>query len=298
MKFFTIFILFLAFSQISINICGSLTRNHRYRRTRTSRTVTKQAKNKWYQFLVGVVFGMAGQEDGINALGKCIPLEWNTVDTTLVKIPEADKQDQTSFDKIMAGVKKVATFACKFKSQIMKLIGLRVRRVLRRSKYRMFSETGLVLKRGWFDEKVTARIDKVKDWANQKWEDYNEVAQNIVDSIKGLISQATDTIKGYFSKETWDKLLKFFNCALPLLKLIKGLYDVVSGIISKATLIASIAGHNYPAIAKLIVDLLCNFELFNQAFNFLFQSFKETDTLKKFSLVGKFMGLGFRALVV
>ena len=275
---------------------------------------------------------MAGQEDGINALGKCIPLEWNTVDTTLVKIPEADKQDQTSFDKIMAGVKKVATFACKFKSQIMKLIGLRVRRVLRRSKYRMFSETGLVLSivkgvtnkifdkgirvtdkivdkgvniasKGYdkfsrIDQKLSDKLGNVKDWSSKKWEDYKEVAQNIVDSIKGLISQATDTIKGYFSKETWDKLLKFFNCALPLFKLIKGLYDVVSGIISKATLIASIAGHNYPAIAKLIVDLLCNFELFNQAFNFLFQSFKETDTLKKFSLVGKFMGLGFRALVV
>ena len=118
MKLATLIILFLAFSQISLNLCGTISRSHRYKRTRMTKG-NPPAQNNCYQFLLGIVFGLAGQAQDINSLDKCVPEDWRAVNTNPPKIDEAPK-DKSTFDKVLGVVKKILDFTCKFKSIIFK----------------------------------------------------------------------------------------------------------------------------------------------------------------------------------
>ena len=298
MRLASLFILFLAFSQISLNLCGTISRSHRYKRTRITKGIPSE--NKWYQFLLGIFFGMAGQAKNINSLDKCVPEDWKAVNTTPPKIDE-DLKDKTKFEEVVSVVKKIVDFTCKFKSIIFKFVG--GRKVLRRRRYRMFTETG-VTTRGIFshiinkiDDKLSSGLDKVKDLKGHTWGYVKPLLENAVIIIKGIAEQFSATIKKYLTKENFDKLKKFIDCATPVIKVVKGLADIVTGITSKILLISSIAGHNYPAIIKLVVDLICNYPLFIEAYKYFRQSLEATEPLKIFSLVGKFLGTGFRALV-
>ena len=77
-----------------------------------------------------------------------------------------------------------------------------------------------------------------------------------------------------------------------------GLVVVIKSFIGKIGEITSIAAGNLVSLAKLIMNLICNFSLFRRAVGYLIDSIHEKENIKKFNLVGKFIGLGLRALIV
>ena len=361
MKFITVLVLYLAFSQISLNICGTVSRNHRYRNTRRTSTRTSQANNKWYQLFVGLIFGMAGSAQDMSALNNCVPNEWKAVDTSPATAGGDAPPQKSLFIQIIDQVEKIINFVCAFKSKIMGLLGMKIRRLLRRNRYRMFVETRVNLKKVLWGfgnigqafsnlgnqisntaqqvaQKVTNTAQQVAqkvtntaqqvgqgivqaantvaktaeqsfehvkglalsaaDWAKKRWDEVVSFATGIVSKLKTFYSNAVNTVKTFFSGDLVGKIKKIVECAMGLTKLLKGLFDVIKGIKNKITLISRIAAQDYTALAQLIIDLICNFSLFRQAFTFLIDGIHEKDTIKKFSLIGKFLGTGFRALVV
>ena len=90
MRFSTILILFLAFSQISLNICGTLMRSKSSKRAKRSRSRSKSktaapAQNKYYQLFLGLLFGLSGLEDkDLTTINSCLPDPWKSADNVAV----------------------------------------------------------------------------------------------------------------------------------------------------------------------------------------------------------------------
>jgi phage-related protein len=346
----TILVFYLALSQISINICGTLTRNHRYRSTKRRGARRGPGQNKWYNFFVGLIFGLAGAINDIAALNECVPPDWQAVDTAKIE-PEGAPQEKSLLTKILDGIEGVINFVCAFKGKIAGMLGRRIRRWVRRHRYRMFFGTGLRRRWGflskvgnWFKgaantikntavnvgnsikngvvkaanavkdvavkvgnaikataENVYAKIKEaalsVADWAKKAWETVKNLATAFITKIKEFWSKAVSAIKNFFSMDTFNKIKNIMMCAFKLKGLATGLFSLVKGFINRVQQIAQIAAQNYAMIAKIIIDLICNFSLFRQAIGYLIDSISEPDTTKKFSLIGKFIGSLIRALV-
>ena len=166
-------------------------------------TKGKPAENNWCQFLLGIVFGMAGQAKNINSLDKCVPKDWRAVNTNPPKIDEAPK-DKSTFDKVLGVVKKILDFTCKFKSLIFKFFG--GRKVSRRRRYRMFTETG-VTTRGIFsrtinkvDDKFFYGLDKINDLKGHTWGYVKHLLGDAVVQINCIADQFSVIIKKYLTK--------------------------------------------------------------------------------------------------
>ena len=346
MKFITILVLFLSLTQISINLCGTVSkRNHRFRNTRrfSTRSFTKQAKNKWYQFFVGLIMGITDQDNNdLKPLNACIPENWKIADATDVPLELAaedtlerqEKEDQEKqaqekkpekkpfFTRLLDGLEKLIAFVCRFKDSITKLFVTRMRRYVRRNRYRLFSETrvtryqkgiketfkkaGEKIKAGFqkIGEKIKIKLkeigeiaSKIKDWANKKWEDFKEWGRKIVEKIKAFWKNAIAKVKLFFSGNVLENIKSVFNCAQNAKGVVSGLISVIKGFIKRISDIAQIAAGNYLKLATLIVDLICNFKIFRKAFSNLVDAIKSKDVIIKFQLAGKFLGYLFRALV-
>ena len=321
MKLINILVIFLTFSQISLNICGALSRNHRYKRNRRNTLNTQQAaKNKWYQFAIGVILGAAGtsQPNDIDKINQCIPKDWQAVDAAPIanEPAKASAAEKSTFDKILGIVQKAVDMVCKFKDKILGLIGARVRKALRRYRYRNLVETGVTTynrnhRKGIIkdaknaaksvgkDVKNAAKAvgGKVVEVAKEVGGFVAAVAQNFVKSIKGFIDRVVTTIKTFFSGDVVGKIQKIVECGKTLAGVATGIVGIIKGIISTVALISSIAGHNYLAIAQLILKLICNYKLFALAYDHLKNAINNNDTLLRFGYVGKFLGTLLRALV-
>lgn len=138
---------------------------------------------------------------------------------------------------------------------------------------------------------------KVGDWLKEGWEKVKSLGVTFVKQIKSLINRVQFMIRTYFTPSTAEKIKRIILCGKKFAEFAKGIGSIITGIIGKVALITSIAGHNYIAIAQLIIGLICNYKLFILAFQHFKAAISETDTLKKFGYVGKFIGTLTRAIV-
>ena len=260
------------------------------------------ASNKFYQLSMGIIFGMAGEAQNITEINHCLPDEWNVVDTTPPIGDDAPNDKPSKFIKLIKAIGKVVGFVCKFKKIIIDQFTAK----MRKTKYQIKMGTSIVERNNiiddlldYFIKKILNRIEKIINWENELWENFKDISGGIIKMVDFFVVHTFIKVKAFFTKETFLSLMKFIICAKEsLFKLTGGLASVVLGIIKKSLLIASIAGNNYPAIVKLVVDLICNFPLFQEAFYYLMLAIKEDKVLNKYALVGKFLGTGFRALVI
>ena len=146
-------------------------------------------------------------------------------------------------------------------------------------------------------KKIKGMALSVEDWAHKKWDEIKSLANGIVSKLKVVYSNAVNTVKRFLSSSLVETLKKIFECAMTLKSLILGLTDVIVGVEDKMVLLASIAAQDYASIAELIVDLICNFSDFVEAFTYLIDGIHESDTIKQYSLIGKFIGTAIRAIV-
>ena len=275
----------------------------------------------------------------LSLLNQCLPDNWKVTDTS--PVPEAIPQEQppkSTFTSILDAIEKVINFICAFKNKIMGLLGMKMRRYVRRLRYRMLAETRVTRFQKNIFKKIKSRVqkvgakiktaahkvggkikevgnkikhkfheigDKIKkmalsvaQWAKKKWEQFKDWAFAIVNKIKTIWKSTIASFKNFFSGDILGKIKNIFNCAMNLKGVVIGLVVVIKSFIGKIGEITSIAAGNLVSLAKLIMNLICNFSLFRRAVGYLIDSIHEKETIKKFNLVGKFIGLGLRALIV
>ena len=166
MKIITILAICLTLSLLTLNICKSYSRNHRYRkfkRVSISKSTSEQSNNKWFQFIVGLILGLSGQDNmDLSLLNQCLPDNWKVTDTS--PVPEAIPQEQppkSTFTSILDAIEKVINFICAFKNKIMGLLGMKMRRYVRRLRYRMLAETRVTRFQKNIFKKIKSRFQKV-----------------------------------------------------------------------------------------------------------------------------------------
>jgi len=110
-----------------------------------------------------------------------------------------------------------------------------------------------------------------------------ELADKIVEMAK-KIKAIYDKI---FTKENLEIVLGMVNCFQKGQKALESVYKTFKGIYDKVVMMI----HAGPGgIGLLILDLVCAFSQFRKSIEALIGAIKETDTLKKFHGLGKFVG--------
>jgi hypothetical protein len=304
MKFITILVVFLTLSQLSLNICGTISRTHvRTRRTRTRTRRTGQATNKWYQLFMGILFGMTSKNDTeIAKINSCLPTPWKLADTTKAKEDGAKAEPKSTFTQILDGVEKVIKFVCQFKSNIKALFARRVRRQMRRNKYRMLVETRVARYKKalwwWNDvaDTVKSAFGAVVDWTKKAWNDVKNFASDFVKNIGMFWDNLKAKVSAFLNSDFVAQVKAIVACAIQLKDVAKAFIDVVKGTVSKITSLASIAAGNIPELAKVLIDLVCNFADFRAAFSLLGDAVNENDMIKRYNLLGQFLGKFAKAM--
>ena len=302
MKFTNLIILVIAFSQISLNICGALSRNHRYRitRSRTSRR-TGQAENKWYNLFTGIMMQFASlTPSDITSLNTCIPDNFKVKDAASTPADEAAQKSETSsvWTEVLNGVGKILDFVCKFKDNIKKLISSKLTKMLRRRKYRMFVSTSVSNRRvvGWWSD-VTNTVSKtfkavtgaVIDWSKKAWSDVSSFAGDVVNNLKNIYGQFMNTIKTIMDSGFVKMIENIYKCIQTAKGIGAKIVQAVSTSIKKVQAMIA-AGAAPVVIAGYVVDYICKFEDFRNAINLLIQGIESKDTIKKYNLIGQFIG--------
>jgi hypothetical protein len=304
MKLFTILVLYLAVSQISLNLCGTITRSHRHRTSFRSRRTRAPADNKWYNLFIGILWGVTSKEaKDFAAVNQCFPTAWQAADPSPALAEEsAAAEPKSTFTQILDGVEKVISFICNFKDNLKSLFSRRVRRMMRRQKYRMFVETRMVRYSKalgfWSDIVATARsaLGTAASWVAKAWNDVKTFGGQIIENVKMFWDQLKAKIKAFINSDFVTKAKAIVTCLAALGTVVKAVYDIVKGIIERVASIATIFAGNLVALAKLFIDLICNFGDFREAFTNLADGLHETNQNKKYGFIGRFIGKLVKAL--
>ena len=313
MRFSTILILFLAFSQISLNVCGALMKGElmrkKSRKSSKSSKKTKKSKsslstsippskNKWYQLFVGMLAGLANLSDSdVANLNKCVPSAWQAVDTSAGANDSPAGQSKSTWTTILDGLEKIINIVCKFKDQIKKMLVGRIRRQVKRYQYKMLLQKSMNRYKkavGWFDSIKNG----VAGVANAAWNAVKGTAENFVKNARVFIDAVRQKVTAFLNSDFVAKIKLFYECVQNAKSAAKNVIDAIKRLFELVKKISLIVGGDMVTLGKLIVDLICNFSLFRKAFTYLADSFSTNETVKKYSLIGKFIGTFLNAVAV
>jgi hypothetical protein len=294
MKLVTLIVLYLAISQISLDICGAVARRSHHRRSKAKAKTHRRGvgENKWYNLFVGIFSAATGQADTqLAAINKCLPASWQAVDLKPVPEENAPAEPKSTFTTILDGVQSVVEFICKFKKEIAGLFG---------KKYmsRVFVETGMRRygKALGFWGGVKEKFKKVGNWIKKKWNELISFGKEVAENLNIFVSNIKSKVTGFISGDFLGKIKEIVSCGSKSKDIAPKIVGIVKGVIEKVSLISSIAAGNLVAIAKLLVDLICNFKIFREAFSNLADGINEKNPVKKFGLIGRFIGGLIKAL--
>jgi hypothetical protein len=262
--------------------------------------------NKWYNLFIGILWGVSGKaEKDFEKVISCLPKEWQAVDPKPVAEEGAKSEPKSTWTKVLDGVEKVIGFVCNWKEKIKDLFGKRIRRQQRRNRYRMLVQTHssrMARYRralGWWDD-VTSFAKKalgaVTDWAKAKWDDIKSFGNDFIKNIALFWDQLKAKISAFLNSDFVKLIKKIYECVMAAKDIIKAVVDVIKATIERVGQIASVFAGNLPALAKIFVDLICNFKDFREAINNLIDGIEEKDTNKKYGLFGRFIGILAKAI--
>jgi len=267
----------------------------------------KAAKdNKWYNLFVGLLWGITGKDEGeFASLMKCLPANWQAVDP--VAVPEetkkADQNETSVWMTIIEGVGKVIDFVCQWKDKIKDQFVKKDRLLMRRQRMMMRTH----LKRytwsfgEWWKqvkEEATQILKEVKSWVAAKWEQVKKFGREIVDNLVIFWEHTKAKVKAFINSPFVQTVLQIKTCITGAKDLVKALVDMVKGVIDKVKAIGLIAAGDMTELAKLVVDLICNYNDFVDAFKSLYNGIIEPNSLKKFGHFGRFLGRLAKAIIV
>jgi hypothetical protein len=299
-------VIYLAISQISLNVCSSVSRaHHRFSRTH-SRTLVRDGGNKWYSFYFGILFGVSGKQDkDFERIRYCLPYQFQPPDHKPVDGENLQTEPKPFWSLMLDGVQYILEFVCHWKNDIVKMFTSRFRRQQRRKKYRMLVQTyssRMARYRralGWWDDIKNAAkkaLGAVTDWAKAKWEDLKNFGNDFIKNIALFWDNLKAKVVAFLNSDFVKFIKKFYECVMAAKGIVEAIVKVIKATVERVTQIATIAAGNLPELAKLFVDLICNFKDFREAINNLIDGIEEKETNKKYGLYGRFFGIFFKAL--
>jgi phage-related protein len=246
---------------------------------------------------------MTDKEDKeIAKINACLPKEWGMADNTQAAEDKAAAEPKSTWTTILDGVEKVISFVCNFKDNIKSLFARRVRRQMRRNKYRMFVQTKMARYRKsmWFWDGIVKAVSDtfgaVVDWAKKKWDEVKKFASEVVTNLKMFWENLKAKVKAFLNSDFVKFVKQVYDCASKLKDVATAFIAVIKGAVERVGQIATIAAGNIPALAKLLIDLICNFSDFRAAFNYLADAVNDKNVLTRYSGYGKFFGKLLKAL--
>jgi methyl-accepting chemotaxis protein len=263
-------------------------------------------ENKWYNLFIGILWGISGKsEKDFEKTMSCLPTEWQAADPKPVAEESKKSEPKSTWTKILDGVQEVIGFVCNWKKNIKDLFGKRIRRQQRRNKYRMLVQTHssrMARYRralGWWDDIKNAAknaLGAVTDWAKAKWEDLKNFGNDFIKNIALFWDNLKAKVVAFLNSDFVKFIKKFYECVMAAKGIVEAIVKVIKATVERVTQIATIAAGNLPELAKLFVDLICNFKDFREAINNLIDGIEEKETNKKYGLYGRFFGIFFKAL--
>jgi methyl-accepting chemotaxis protein len=263
-------------------------------------------ENKWYNLFIGILWGISGKsEKDFEKTMSCLPTEWQAADPKPVAEESKKSEPKSTWTKILDGVQEVIGFVCNWKKNIKDLFGKRIRRQQRRNKYRMLVQTyssRMARYRralGWWDDIKNAAkkaLGAVTDWAKAKWEDLKNFGNDFIKNIALFWDNLKAKVVAFLNSDFVKFIKKFYECVMAAKGIVEAIVKVIKATVERVTQIATIAAGNLPELAKLFVDLICNFKDFREAINNLIDGIEEKETNKKYGLYGRFFGIFFKAL--
>jgi hypothetical protein len=262
--------------------------------------------NKWANFFFQIVLGASGaKEMDFENVMHCLPYEWVNSDDKHMDVEYAITEPKKIWTKILDGIQYLISFVCHWKTNIINLFARRTRRQQRRKKYRMLVQTNssrMARYRralGWWEDiKAYAKkiLDKVKSWVEAVWADIKDFALEFIHNIKLFWIHFIQTLYSYLNSDFIAKITDVMKCMKKSYGMVQSIIDVISGIITRVTEIASIVAGNFLAIFKIFIDLMCNFEVFRTAINYLIDGIEAENTNVKYRHFGRFVGTLIKAL--
>jgi methyl-accepting chemotaxis protein len=262
--------------------------------------------NKWYNFFFQIVWAATGaKEEEFAKLKQCLPSQWLEADNQSISGEVAATQPKSTWTRILDGIQTLIEFVCRWKDNIVKLFARRTRRQQRRNKYRMLVQTyssRMARYRralGWWDDIKNAAkkaLGAVTDWAKAKWEDLKNFGNDFIKNIALFWDNLKAKVVAFLNSDFVKFIKKFYECVMAAKGIVEAIVKVIKATVERVTQIATIAAGNLPELAKLFVDLICNFKDFREAINNLIDGIEEKETNKKYGLYGRFFGIFFKAL--
>ncbi len=134
--------------------------------------------------------------------------------------------------------------------------------------------------------------------ANAGWNAVKGYAESFVRHARVFIDSVRQKVTTFLNSDFVAKIKLFYECVQNAKQAALNVIDAVKRMIELVKKITLIVGGDMVTLAKLIVDLICNFSLFRKAFTYLADSFSTNETVKKYSLIGKFIGTFLNAVAV
>jgi len=291
---------------LSQSLCTLVDLASHRRKHKRSKHKSKQSGNKWIRLVLGIVAGVTGK-DTVSGLDftKCIPDKWKgNADTESAAAGNDAAGNASTINTVLDYVGKGIGIACKFKDVLKGMLGrklflynkkLFLAKMSRYYKKRKWSIGGALKSAGNAVKGVaTKAVSAVKDVAGK----VADAAKSAFNAISGGISGFISKIKDFFVKlkENIQKFIggdfiatvkKFVECAQSAIAEAKEIIAVVKGIYGKITTIMS---GGFIGLGKVLIDLICNFDIFRKAVNNLIDGLKEKDPPRKFEKIGMFVG--------
>lgn len=313
---FTILIIYFTFGIESRKL--RRTTRHRNHRHRQNPPKGVQSNNLSYQFLMGALAEISGAYSLIDKCSATIP-GWATVtnDSEEKKdsIEDAFKPVESKWDKILGYFTTALEYVCKLKDKIINYFTKQNRRW-----YRLFLQGKTVRRFRWsISDFIKNTADSIKsvgsaiaagavkigkavvDGVNVAAKKASEVAQFIIDKIKGVLQPVFDLFESI--KQKWidflDKnpILKmwfnFCKCFIAEngISAIKGLKEKLTNFVATIGALTTPVGW-----VKLCVNLICGWEETRDAINFYKVASKEKQKTKKYNFYGRMAGKLFNAI--
>jgi len=257
-------------------------------------TASTATENKWYQLFAGTLIGFSDlDEKGVQEANDCIPPEWKVANYDPLPEDNDPENSSTWIETILDGLNEVRKFICYFKSAIKMIFLFRFKK---NHKHMVLVEHSM---KGWISwSKLKEKFKSIGDYTKKQFVDVKQFAVEIWDGLKGFFVNIKRKIFKYIVPEHYQaSVKKILDCGGKAQSIMKGIYKVVSGVVSRSLQIARIANGDPSAIVSLIIDLICAWDKFVQGWDFFQKAWKSTDILQKYNYYGRAFGRWFVAVV-
>jgi hypothetical protein len=253
------------------------------------------AGNKWYQLVMGVFHSLT---DGSSAgVQQCLPQSWRSQDTK----EEADnascqvQSKPSTLVRVLSVVSKVIKVVCKFKNLTKKLLRRKLRRRMKFVQRRFWRRFRHWTRRAFNKAKIVFnRVGKsIKRTIRKGLSLGKRLLRLVVKALMKIWGFFTSKIRKIFNSRIVQTVLKVFECVRDAKDSVVEIIQIVKGIIKKVHMVTATAG---TGAVVVLVDMICNWDEFRRAIQYLIRSIKEKKILTKWNWIGRTIGQFFRAI--